>query len=194
MSLCGLKKKSYKTLRPSSAVSAVSAVKEGKQAQRQPSSISKFTEEFHSDYPCLSPSTAASHSYVSNHDFPQDGPERFIRRRRSTDLKWAREDQLSVILENLSETGSRRENELTTSTIATWDTEDLVEALDFNVRNTQYSGDRTHRNIRGFKRTRFVDQDIPEYEYCAPEDNMSDRSRTSPEIPKPIAPPPRDVS
>jgi len=66
----------------------------------------------------------------------------------------------------------------------------LAEAVDYSVRTTTTS---YPKKSRGFKKTRFIDQDIPEYEYYEPDpDNMSDIR--SPDLPKPIAAPPRDVS
>lgn len=174
-----------------------------KSIQRQPS-IFKFREEFQRDaedeWP-LSP-TKSANSYDDTYDNidihsiyrnePQlHEPEQYLRRRRSSDLRWQREqDQLSVILETLSETGSTRR-----SREQTWDSEDLAEVLEFPARhNVNIS---SQPRIRPFKKTRFEDS-IPEHEDCDPEPtprrmSVSDRGSKG-DTPRPIAPPPRDVS
>jgi hypothetical protein len=101
-------------------------------------------------------------------------------RRKSADFEWAREDQLSVILEILEES-SRKGN------TPNWEKDES--ALGWDRVITPVSPPR----IPPLKRTRFVDRDsrirpIPEH-YAV---NMSD-GRT-PESPRPIQTPPRDVS
>lgn len=189
----------------------------GKSIQRQPST-SKFREEFQAgeeNWP-LSPSKSANsaydindndrdsidiHSIYRNEPQLQD-PEHYLRRRRnSDDLRWIREDQLSVILENLSETGSTTQRR---SREQAWDSEDLAEVLEFSARHPDVNIPSQPRHKRGgsgsgYKKTRFEDS-IPEYEYYAPEPvyrsrmSVSDKSSKGGDIPRPIAPPPRDVS
>jgi hypothetical protein len=191
MSLCGLKKKSYKIPRPVSAVGTVSTIREDTSVQHQ---SANFIEKFESDDPC----PCAARDVTDSES--RDEPRQALRCRSSADFTWpwAREDQLSVILETLSEAGSRRESE------PTWERHRGTESgdLDVAVRSSTtpsahpypLQNERTQRYIPSFKRTRFIDQDIPEHEYYVPEDKMSDNSRPSPEIPRPIAPPPQDVS
>jgi hypothetical protein len=112
-------------------------------------------------------------------DFEDHERNRLLRR-KSAEFEWAREDQLSVILEILEES-SRKGN------TPNWEKDES--ALGWDRVITPPAPPR----IPLLKRTRFVDRDsrikpIPE-NYAV---NMSDRR--TPDSPRPIQTPPRDVS
>lgn len=191
----------------------------GKTIQRK-ESISRFREEFQSpddseDWP-LTPSKSANSVNFNDSDSTTDihsiyrnepqlqSPEHYLRRRRSSELRYeyAREDALSVILENLSETGSTTQRR---SREQQWDSEDLAEVLEFSARHNDTALSSQPRIRGNYKKTRFEDSkdnrdSIPEYEYYAPEPvyrsrmSVSDKGSKGGDIPRPIAPPPRDVS
>jgi hypothetical protein len=110
-----------------------------------------------------------------SHDYDQDHGDRelqhLLRQRGSANFEWAREDQLSIILESVSEARSRTLN---------WDTEEIWAKPD---REKAPLGPHFR-----FKRTRFLNDNIPEDHHA----EMS--SRSIPDTPRPIQPPPRDVS
>ena len=111
-----------------------------------------------------------------SHDFDHDHEDRelqhLLRKRGNANFEWARDDQLSIILESVSEARTRTPN---------WDTEEIWAGPD--------KGKAPLGPHFRFKRTRFLNDDnIPE-DYRA---EMS--SKSIPTTPKPIQPPPRDVS
>jgi hypothetical protein len=151
MSFCGLRKppKNLRTLplRPREAVQSVLAA--------DPGSLVDVRE---------------------SHDFDHDHEDRelqhLLRKRGNANFEWARDDQLSIILESVSEARTRTPN---------WDTEEIWAGPD--------KGKAPLGPHFRFKRTRFFnDDDIPE-DYRA---EMS--SKSIPTTPKPIQSPPRDVS
>lgn len=110
-------------------------------------------------------------------DFDDSNERNQLLRRKSADFEWAREDQLSVILEILEETSRNTPN---------WEKDESALGWD---RVTPPAPPK----IPPLKRTRFVDRDsrirpIPEH-YAV---NMSEK--ITPDSPRPIQSPPRDVS
>jgi hypothetical protein len=119
-----------------------------------------------------------SHKYE---DFEDHQRNRLLRR-KSADFEWAREDQLSIILEILEES-SRKGN------TPNWEKDESALGWDRVITPPPPAPP----SIPPLKRTRFIDRDsrirlIPEH-YAV---NMSD-GRT-PESLRPIQTPPRDVS
>jgi hypothetical protein len=101
---------------------------------------------------------------------------RLLRRQKSVDFEWAREDQLSVILKILEETSRNRPN---------WEKDESTLGWD--------RAPPPPPRIPSLERTRFVDQDSrirPISEHYSV--NMSERR--TPETLRPIQPPPTDVS
>jgi hypothetical protein len=114
-----------------------------------------------------------SHDFDDHdHDHEDRELQHLLRNRGSANFEWARDDQLSIILESVSEARTRTPN---------WDTEEIWAGPD--------KGKAPLGPHFRFKKTRFLnDDDIPE-DYRA---EMS--SRSIPTMPKPIQPPPKDVS
>lgn len=115
-------------------------------------------------------------------DFEKFEQTRLLQR-KSADFEWARNDQLSVILEILEETSRNTPN---------WEKEESALGLDRAL-------PAPRPQIPPLKRTRFVDRDsnirpIPEHQHYEYFGKMSSEQRSSPGTPRPIAPPPRDVS
>lgn len=219
MSLCGLRKKPspYKPLRLRAR--PVSDVKAGKAIARDSSGLHDGhnpSSSYVSDKQFFIERNVDLHEHPYWQSEEHSGGEREldldqldihstfrpIKPKDSTpETQWAREDQLSVILESENSLDEiRRQN-----TPPTWDDDDLDIGRDFGVRYppSQQSQSRVGRTPRipGFKKTRFVDQDfIPEDDYYSQDRrllSMSDtsRSRKSPSpMPRPIQAPPRDVS
>jgi hypothetical protein len=103
------------------------------------------------------------------------------RRKKSADFQWAREDQLSVILEIFDgDKESRR-----SSSTPKWEEKEKEGPR----RRTSLDWDKVPR-LEPFKRTRFLDQQFSLSDHL---EVMSSR-RTSPGTPKPIEAPPTDVS
>ena len=109
-----------------------------------------------------------------SHDYDHEDRElqHLLRKRGSANFEWARDDQLSIILASVSEARTRT---------PTWDTEEVWLKPD--------KGKAPFVPHFRYKRTRFLDHDdIPEDYHV----EMS--SKSIPGTPRPIQPPPRDVS
>ena len=113
---------------------------------------------------------------------PIDSERKSLLNRPSANFDWAREDQLSTILENLDDSASRRGD----------DQEDQQP-----LTPVPEQAPRKPRVIRSrVKRTRFVEHlSSPGHISKQYREKMSSMSgRRTPETPRPIAAPPRDVS
>lgn len=155
MSFCGLRNREKKALR---------RLQKGKSVERGNSSYNPAFVDVRDEYD----------------DYEDNERNRLLHRRKSADFEWAREDQLSVILEILEES-SRKGN------TPNWEKDES--SLGWDRATPPAPAPR----IPPLKRTRFVDRDsrirpIPEH-YAV---NMSDKR--TPESPRPIQTPPRDVS
>ena len=106
----------------------------------------------------------------------EDHERNRLLRRKSADFEWAREDQLSVILEILEES-SRKGN------TPNWEKDESVLGWDRVVTP------RAPPRVPPFERTDRDSRILPIPEHYAV--NMSDRR--TPESPRPIQTPPRDV-
>lgn len=126
-----------------------------------------------------------THGFLDVSREPIDSERKSLLNRPSANFDWAREDQLSTILENLEDSSSRRGDEQDKD----HEQPPLTPTPEQAPRKPQVIKPRV-------KRTRFVEHlSSPGHISKQYREKMSSMSgRRTPETPRPIAAPPRDVS